>query len=119
MDRRIEPGSELDALVADKIMGLNVSWLHEDKDYTKHGGLPKYSTDIAAAWTVVEKIYNKNKGEPMVMQIYGPLSDGYKVTLIWEHHDGPIEEGSIVAKTASHAICLAALKAVSYEVKDE
>lgn len=118
----MKPGRELDALVAEKVMGFRVKredvaglalyaivrwppvpgeWLARD--------LPPYSTDIAAAWEVVEKMSVKNGVE------------------IWRHQAGcwvmeieigynandPIEGHG---ESAPHAICLAALKAKGVDV---
>jgi len=66
----MEPGRELDALVADKVMGFRVDGdICENQDFTQWNGdflhivskegnlpLPHYSTDISAAWEVVEKM---------------------------------------------------------------
>ncbi len=127
----MKAGRELNILVAEKVMHLEVA---KNKSGSKMGGyyytigepvwhdiqgdmqlanpVPPYSTDIAAAWQVVEKLYWLNKNEPTILQIYGPLCDGYEVDVILEHHDGPIPVGSVIKESAPHAICLAALKAV-------
>ena len=63
-----------------------------------------YSTDIAAAWEVVEKL----------------KADGFSLMAEWDDHDGMWYFGfsnassykAGEADTAPHAICLAALKAV-------
>ena len=115
----MKAGRELDALIAEKVMGGHRDKVHRvtnvdiyNKDITIGPDLviPHYSTDIAAAWKVVEKIASEDRGEPNVLEIYGPLSDGYKVTAIWEHHDGAIPLDGIIAKTAPLGICLMALK---------
>jgi len=116
----MKPGRELDTLIAKKIMGRPACKNCIYQSAVPHcveecGFHPHYSTDIAAAWQVVEKLFTLN-GEPTVLQIYGPLEDGYKVTPVWEHHDGAIPEKSIVRKTAPHAICLAALAAVGVDI---
>src|SRR5207245_4506773 len=46
---KIEAGRELDRLIAEKVMGL-----------TPGEPIPPYSTDIAAAWTVVETMIHKD-----------------------------------------------------------
>lgn len=100
----MKPGRELDALVAEKVMGWTevCGYEGEYKGYWKI--LPKYSTDIAAAWAVVEL----------------PLFDGWAIgrnaSGKWEVFN-PWENNFVVsvADTAPHAICLAALKAVGYE----
>lgn len=64
-----------------------------------HRRIQAYSTDIAAAWEVLEKI----------------ISDGGAFTLLYDHgwfaNKEGFDEGSSET-TAPHAICLAALKAV-------
>lgn len=69
----LEAGRELDALVAEKVMGWQVIetddcngidnyWLSKDGQHVWllphdfEAALPSYSTDIAAAWAVVEKM---------------------------------------------------------------
>ena len=111
----MKPGRDLDALVAEKVMGMKV-WKHDgscgcrmaDNDY-----LPNFSNDIAAAWEVVEKMRNPKTA--------------VSLATIWDHADGgkfkwvaKIEFfGSdrfefALADSAPHAICLAALKAVGH-----
>lgn len=112
-------GRELDALVAVKVFG----WSEERKaDYPPNSeraaancwhrpliaapcSLPHFSTDISAAWLVVEKL----------------LADGKQVEVNGYNDEGdPDVDPWVVlinltvshAKTAPHAICLAALKAV-------
>src|SRR5437667_10800426 len=46
---KIEAGRELDRLIAEKVIGL-----------TPGEPIPSYSTDIAAAWTVVETMVHKD-----------------------------------------------------------
>jgi hypothetical protein len=108
----MKPGRELDELIAERVMGLQRGWLTSVRDdltgFEIYGGdsLQKYSTDIAAAWEVVEKL----------------LADGWELTEAgysrttrkWDFtfgngcsFDGPL------CDTAPHAICLAALKAVA------
>lgn len=112
----MKAGRELDSLVAEKVMGFEVRETMDGGPQIKGiGRCPDYSTWISAAWEVVEKLYSLDTSEPTILQIYGPLSDGYRVTIFWEHHDGRINEVHVVAKTATHAICVAALKAVGYK----
>ncbi|MEZ0208844.1 MAG: hypothetical protein ACAH17_01550, partial [Candidatus Paceibacterota bacterium] len=60
----LQPGRELDALVAEKVMGIKhihysdpvngmIGRAPKGRDYMQ---VPNYSTDIAAAWTVVQKV---------------------------------------------------------------
>lgn len=108
----LSAGRELDALIAEKIFGLILKdrFTGEEKPITsgmalrhmeKWHNIPYYSTDIAAAWTVVEKI--KSKDRAIFFELVNSVN--YK----WECQIGG---GNAEADTAPHAICLAALKAV-------
>jgi hypothetical protein len=126
----MEPGRKLDTLVAEKVMGLTV--YHYDKDVEENcyymlmdtegfpfepfGGEKEteeeawlscfyYSTDISAAWEVVEKIKKdldwwivlNSEGEKWIALFYW---DKYQIACECE------------AETASEAICKCALMAV-------
>ena len=145
MTNELKAGRELDALVAEKVMGCRVSWwslrlvdrpptdiewrhglftseaslermeegevlvadangdmpMHQMLGRSEWEGIPRYSTDIAAAWEVVEKmrarglIVDLTLGAGAYCRIGGfrPFAE---------------ERGA----TAPLAICLAALKAV-------
>src|SRR5437763_10661229 len=64
MHQDVKPGRELDALVAERVMGWAVERNTVDSEpivmFSKpgeyYGPVPPYSTDIAAAWEVVEKL---------------------------------------------------------------
>lgn len=96
-------GRELDALIAEKVMGW---YLDSTKEYHRkhihslgHNALapvPNFSTDIAAAWEVVEKFQGSFK-------VFKPFGGQWEVECT---------NGFSKADTAAHAICLAALKAV-------
>lgn len=112
----MKPSRELDALVAEKVMGMSTERRLRD--------IPEYSTDVAAAWQVVEKL---KWAEPELswsdeqhawclylnkkpLDIWQPEWSGgclylKKTLVIWP-----------TAPTAPHAICLAALRAVGVEV---
>lgn len=131
-------GPELDALVAEKVMGCKpiiVEWptpigtiyrypecqcecrphgKTDESGFTKEHGLKPYSTDIAAAWQVVEKI-----GEcetPVIEQVRILAASGDHWG--WAVRFGKLKRGEehIQAATAPLAICLVALKAVGVEV---
>lgn len=93
----MKSGRKLDTLVAEKIFNLKVDHdtfneiTHEEYYYP----VEEYSTDISAAWTVVEK-----------------LKDNFKMHYIDNRYWVSINENIEEAETAAHAICLAALKAV-------
>jgi hypothetical protein len=76
------------------------------------GGFPRYSTDIAAAWEVVEKLTADHEFR-FQADYYGPFVQFIRYA---EDKNGDHPDYSSSADTAPHAICLAALKAVGVEV---
>lgn len=125
----MKAGRDLDAIVAEKVMGCKVQeqWANVrgyfcgcegekyfmDRPHNRDGGddaLKDYSTDIAAAWEVVDKL-----GMSRLITIRdGCKPSGAPKGASWgrSHHvtiDGHGESGD----SAPHAICLAALKAFS------
>lgn len=124
-------GPELDARVAEKVMGLPPDqWRHdapgcEDTYYnqcTKCGATQDskfsefydqevcpepapYSTDIAAAWLVVEKL-----GVDGFMLHKSPVGSYWRAK--FHAAELVMEQPYVLADTAPHAIALAALKAV-------
>lgn len=65
----LSAGRELDALIAEKVMGLELVqdmqveelryWVPGSRK-KEHKALPHYSTDMSAAWTVVEHMRKKH-----------------------------------------------------------
>ncbi len=88
----LPPGPELDALIASSVMGWTELMIHG-------GGVPRYSTSIADAWTVVEKLTGKGGRFHLVLH---PES-GWSAFFSYHFAEVP---------TAPLAICYAALKAV-------
>ena len=131
----MKPGSELDALVAEKVMGWGVVAFsdHPDWEYLKvtrldnnelsllrnstkprdyrqcSGEFPKYSTDIAAAWEILEKF---NKSTQAVELIVRQHFMGHWFCHIKGAGDLQFLGEFDGAMSASHAICLAALETV-------
>lgn len=117
----LSAGRELDALVAVHIMGWQPDNIYGARGqlagqwiYTPEGNIsdiPHYSTDIAAAWQVVEKLRERS-----FYSSYTDLSlDTGKGWYSWHFHDHrPLSAYSsdATASTVPLAICLAALKAV-------
>lgn len=119
-------GREMDALVAEKVMQIAVfvdyatirgqqmaiSWWDAPKEDENAKPIPDYSTDIAAAWQVVEA--------PRLAE----LLEYVEVSVVRYHdrYECHIEDDTAArlyiaeADTAPHAICLAALKAVGVEL---
>lgn len=138
----MKAGRELDALVAEKVMGWkppddietlrffderyrnsafnpvsqNEFWLGFNEDGSRClMRLPYYSTDIAAAWEILEHFRLQDKG-----LLIEADKRGYTVTnandfMLRGWDAGQVFE--INAATAPLAICLAALKAVGVKIK--
>lgn len=107
----MEAGRELDALVAEQVMGLR---------YVQgpHPTIPRYSTDIAAAWHVVDKMGWSYCYFELGHQPFDAFSDGeggdYPVSSYW--YCSAEQEYRAEGASPPHAICLAALKAVGVDV---
>ncbi len=116
----MSPGKDLDAQVARAVFGratLGKDGLWFDAE-TKRG-IPNYSTDIAAAWEVVERV-KTIKPDGSEFGISTERTDEFVVVWsdgVWLAEWRPINFDGVAilgakADTAPHAICLAALKAV-------
>jgi len=120
----LKPGRELDALVAEKVMGLSFKKMGNKYVYqipcpekrkgcaVWHGEeVSPYSIDIAAAWEVVEKVkgflFSRRK------RFKQELSN------IFTHNELKISPEEWVFLINPHAICLAALKAVNFGDKND
>jgi hypothetical protein len=133
----VSPGRELDALVAEKVLGCKpflgtdgvtkycncgrTSSFDDGAHEMRSGGLKPYSTSISAAWEVVEKLSQQSRILQLIQAEEGDYNRetgkprGWFAHLPRKHWDlasayGPYDwtEGD----TAPHAIALAALKAV-------
>ncbi len=109
---------EIDALVAEKVMGWELSWLgtdwrEETNANTHHHKRSKGdflpSTNIQDAWLVVEKLK---------VEYWIEINVGEKYLCDIGKYGIPGTIVQIEAETASLAICLAALKAVGVEVEE-
>ena len=115
----MEAGRELDALVAEKVMGKRIKWREDDDALLEFNailqhtdgtpfeswiGIQGYSTDIAAAWNIQMKM----------RFCLIPRIDGGWNALPWEDisRTGPLPTSAGSARTAPLAICRAALLAV-------
>lgn len=85
--------------------------LHEDFEGGREAiyWTPPYSTEISAAWEVVEKF--------PAMQLF-KYANGLGWDCYWHAESGPLNVHA-QAETAPLAICLAALKALGVEVGNE
>lgn len=110
---------ELDALIAEKVMGLVVRhpygrfdpWFETTKAVSGLSPVPPYSTSIADAWLVVEKLV-----ELATDVSISRYEDAVGFRWHCSYGYSAPDKGSIVgADTASLAICLAALRAMGVE----
>ena len=115
----MKPGPELDALVAEKVTGWEPDkkkWFHP-----KAQRCPAYSTDIRAAWEVVEKVWEirdelwKREGSSSAYGVPNGrgcvgLNRGDGFWCDFDPRDG--SDWSAEGESIPHAICLAALEAV-------
>lgn len=140
----MDVGRELDALVAEKVMDLRVrkvivsEWVRE-RNYADPGDYvidwspdktsslcPEYSTDIAAAWRVVNAIHDMISNEARdgkrrdlnflelsVLSRYGATAATFdlEITSEWYEFANSLPFGAR-GDSPAHAICLAALKVV-------
>ena len=124
----VESLLELDALIAERLMGWTVAkggrWGARCRN--KEGNLrgirteptPCYSSEIAAAWEVVEQMVDRNYGK---VHVSGSHYHGWHAWVAWdddgEHGSSVSTTEPICAVTAPLAICLAALRADGLEVE--
>lgn len=117
-------GRELDALVAEKVMGLSYDRPQAEKygmyytDTLSQVEVKCYSTDIAAAWEVVETMQARGITLSLEKRNYpsGPNStwDAVFTGIMGKIRDqGEFSHFRSEAPSAPEAICLAALKSVS------
>lgn len=132
MMNELQAGRELDALVAEEVMGwirttgidmsgtkeydpkrIITGWtfaVHlENQDtavYFLDEHIPHYSTDITAAWEVWTKL-------PYPKQLFQLAQNEYTCFCGGDMTPGGVDyEWTATAETAPHAICLAALEAI-------
>lgn len=128
----MRPGQELDILIAKKVMKLSVgsetftnknwtaphthtyysigkpSWHDNQGEMYLSNPLPNYSTDITAAWEIINKL-------PYLVTLttnnpYHPTTPETEWFCSFQ------EEYEAEGESAAHAICLAALKAIGEEI---
>ena len=110
----MKAGRELDRKIAEfRGCHVYVSGNQEYREFKnpktgKYRVLPRYSTDIAAAWEVVEKLETQ--------EIYLIWDGEDKLAELYRHGDVICEARS---KSLPEAICLAALKVMEQKGKDD
>lgn len=127
----MNPSRELDALIAEKVFGFELIddfWFKDETKITMR--IPLYSTDIAAAWEVVEKIHkskfdfsngglanekSNSRTELDIEIFHNQAKDKSNGNTFWEVRFMDFNNNTFAmgnADTLPHAICLAALAAV-------
>lgn len=115
----MDAGREMDALIHEKVMGWPKSPIFGVYEYPDGGYdfAPPYSTDIAAAWPVVEKL--ERDGFRWSVAVRNPhMSDTKILPYVSFWHYGKDEPGKLDTHVSAEddtvplAICRAALKAV-------
>lgn len=124
-------GRELDALVAEKVFGLHRNerghwydvsgssipcYYADTEPCDPSSWLPDYSTSIAAAWEVIERVVSGKVSENLegFALTVQPGTIGASFSNL--HGKGHFQSNG---KTAPLAICLAALKAVGVDAEGE
>lgn len=138
----MKAGRELDALIAEKVMGW--TGCQSDNPLTGEKGgawgfgdapkvvhlvyLPKFSESIADAWQVVEKLAKEGDEHPVNLHkglpAFGDHATPFEVYKNYASYPGWTcyfrdYEVCVHAGTAPLAICLAALKACGVEVPND
>lgn len=110
------PGREFDCLIAKEIMGWTGFWTNGTVymayppaenmgvGYDERFPIPEFSTDIAAAWEVWEKILDPNRSS---IHPIGNGSTGLYYAIMYD------DKGVATGRTAPEAICKAALVAIA------
>lgn len=110
-----EAGRDLDQLIAEKVMGI------DSRDLVEWDDFPRYSIDMSAAWTVVEKLYEKGFGYCLERAHRASrwtvhlIPEAPKQESFFVHFIEDMERISEEAESLPHAICNAALRAMGVE----
>lgn len=115
----MKAGRELDALVTEKVMSMEPS---KDGGYHRKNRndtfqiTPHYSTDIAAAWKVVEALAQSPHWIAVTVSNFGiphvkMYRNGNPVSEVWINLDN-IPDSRSYSERCAGAICLAALEAI-------
>lgn len=126
----MKAGRELDVLVAEKVMGWTYKTFPEGAcPHIKHwySGeqymlMKPFSSDISAAWQVVEKLKERTNLFPQVGWVRVHDNTYQHRCEIWMNDPSAHKHGWLAdeyADTAPLAICLATLKAVGVEVPND
>lgn len=113
----LKAGRELDALIGRELFGTNYEFVYDDymipdpDDPIAYDVCPHYSTDIAAAWQVIEKLFTLIQNQDIHIEHLAVEGEGYwGVSTCYELGEW---KDWVRAETAPLAICIAALKAIA------
>lgn len=117
----IEEAHRINIAVAEKVMGYPAVWTSTEPvqltatEALARGRIPSYSTDISAAWEVVEHIHKTtNLIISIQRQEVNDVNRGYYAVFMKKYFPpggtNDIYDNWHFGETAPHAICLAALK---------
>ncbi len=122
MDNPMDTGRELDARIAETVFGYTPDYEFADlhvppaphvkelrDQYDEWGILPAYSTDIAAAWLVVEELRARGI---WLEELSGRYETSYRAGFSWRDPERGVRYQQAMADTAPLAICRAALEAL-------
>jgi len=117
----MKPGKELDLLIAKVIFDIDptIPAFEEGSAMAHHNWVERYSTDIGAAWKVVEKMRNDKyrfKLEDLSFEKYQALFFGVSPPGLRQDGINFLPRRYATSDTAPHAICLAALKAKGVDI---
>jgi hypothetical protein len=101
----VKAGRELDALVAEKVMGYKTAPIPDGETANP----PNFSTDITAAWQVVEKM--RERGYRLGLRTWVRSAEGEAVFVDPKRERASEGNGAFDASVPL-AICIAALRAV-------
>ncbi len=101
----MKPGFELDALVAEKVLGYSIKGGNR---YDQDWYLKEYSSRIADAWEIVESFEGYARFAITLVE----MPTRYHASVVRHFGLGEFKTYDAEADTAPHAICLAALKAM-------
>lgn len=119
---------ERDAMVHQHVFGFDMvgfvtpkgyarnSWVKEEENRTTWIDVPEYSTDISAAWEIVERL-DAQRIRLSMSRFYNGIITGVPTCWGVDFSGDDAEWCGTEAQTAPEAICIAALKAVGVEVE--
>jgi hypothetical protein len=110
-------GRELDALVAEKVMGLEIEKIANGHMWFRDGvtlrsPIPHYSTDIAAAWHVVEHL-NAQSITVEITALVSRANRSVRHIVYTYNNETCMPRDQAIESSAPYAICVVALKALA------